>query len=138
MNNINYQFGIGIIGCGVIGNKRAKAIGKKAKLIACSDINDHRGKNLAQLFNAKFFDKWQDLIKLPEVDIVIVATPHNSLASITLAAIKLKKHVFVEKPAARSFKELESIIEVLTQSNIKVRVGFNHRYHPAIMKAKQI
>ena len=78
------------------------------------------------------------MIELPEVDIVVIATLHNSLAEITLAAINAGKHVLVEKPAARSATELEPAIAAAEKQNVKVHVGFNHRYHRALRKAKEI
>jgi predicted dehydrogenase len=60
------------------------------------------------------------------------------LAEITLAAILSNKHVLVEKPAARSSAELEQIMSPIESTNLKVRVGFNHRYHRSLLKAKEI
>jgi predicted dehydrogenase len=68
----------------------------------------------------------------------VVATLHDSLAEITLAAIHAGKHVLVEKPAARFPQELEPVMVAADQMGVKVRVGFNHRYHRAIRKAKQL
>ena len=131
-------FGIGIIGCGLIGQKRAKALGKDGWLVACADIDFKRAKALAKTSNAKAFGVWQELLKLSEVEIVIVATLHDSLAQITLAAIEAGKHVLVEKPAARNPKELNSVIMAAKQKGVKVRVGFNHRYHRSLRKAREI
>ena len=109
---MNKVFGIGIIGCGLIGQKRAKALGSGGQLVACADINIGRAEHLAKGSDAKVFDDWQALIALPEVDIVLVATLHDSLAEITLATVEAGKHVLVEKPAARSAAELEPVMAV--------------------------
>lgn len=138
MTKSNHVFGVGIIGCGLIGQKRANALGSGGKLIACADIAIDKAESLASRFNAKSFSDWRDLISMNEVDIVIISTLHDSLAEITLAAVNLGKNVLVEKPAARTSAELEPILTVLQQSVAKVRVGFNHRYHRALRKAKQI
>ena len=74
----------------------------------------------------------------PEVDVVVVATLHDTLAAITLAAVKAGKHVLVEKPAARSTAELEPVMAAAKKHGVKVHVGFNHRYHRALRKAKEI
>ena len=66
---------------------------------------------------------------------MVIATPHNALAEITLAAVKAGKHTLVEKPAACAARELEPILAALRQSQVCVRVGFNHRYHRAFQKA---
>ena len=130
--------GIGIIGCGLIGNKRAKALGTGGRLVACADLDAIRAERLAKDSGAKVFRDWRELVWLPQVDIVIVSTLHDSLAAITLAAIEAGKHVLVEKPAARSAAELEPAIAAAEQKGVKVHVGFNHRYHRALRKAKEI
>lgn len=138
MTEKNRVFGVGIIGCGLIGQKRANALGSGGKLIACADIVIDRATVLANRFNAKSFHDWRDLIAMNEVDIVIISTLHDSLAEITLAAVNSGKNVLVEKPASRTSAELEPILLALQQSSAKVHVGFNHRYHRAIRKSKEI
>lgn len=132
------EFGIGIIGCGLIGKKRAGSIGPQGRLLACADIDLSRAQNLAFPHDAVALNDWQDLLARPGIDIVIVSTLHDSLAEITLAAINAGKHVLVEKPAARSVEELIPVIVAAKKSNIKVHVGFNHRYHRSLQKAKEI
>lgn len=132
------KFGVGIIGCGLIGQKRASALGFGGQVVACADINLGRAEQLANRFGANAYANWRDLLALPEIDVVVIATLHDSLAEISLAAIKAGKHVLVEKPAARSAKELEPVMAAAKNANIKVHVGFNHRYHRSLQKAKAI
>lgn len=132
------RFGVGIIGCGLIGQKRAFALGVDGEVLACADVNRSKAEQLANRFSAKAYANWRDLLALPEIDAVVIATLHDSLAEISLAAIKAGKHVLVEKPAARSAKELEPVIAAAKSMNIKVHVGFNHRYHRSLQKAKEI
>ena len=115
----NKSFGIGIIGCGLIGQKRANSLGEGGSLVACADINKNRAKSLVDTTNATAFDDWQELLKLPEVELVVVATLHDSLAEITLAAIEAGKHILVEKPAARNTKELEPVIVAAKKRGLK-------------------
>lgn len=130
---------IGIIGCGLIGNKRASSLGKRGKVYACADIDVNKAEKLAAKTGASAFQDWKKLISIEELDVVIVSTLHNKLAEITIACIKNGKHVLVEKPAARNYKELNKVIELQKKhKNIKVRVGFNHRFHPAFIQAKKI
>ena len=130
--------GIGIIGCGLIGHKRAKALGGGGRLVACADIDINRAQSLAGTSGAKVFGDWGELITLKEVDVVVIATLHDTLATITLAAVEAGKHVLVEKPAARTMEELEPVIAAAKKNNKKVHVGFNHRYHRSLRKAKEI
>jgi len=135
---VTKTFNVAIIGCGLIGQKRSKAL-NNAKLIACADISVKSAQNLASQFSkCEVFDNWQDIVKHPDVDIVIIATPHNSLAEICRGAIVAKKHVLVERPAAKHFTELEGLIELANKNSVMVHVGFNHRYHRAFLKAREI
>jgi predicted dehydrogenase len=131
------SFGVGIIGCGLIGQKRAKSLGE-GRLVACADINDARVKALSANSGVKGFSDWRVLLTLPEVEIVIVATLHDSLAEITLAAIEAGKHVLVEKPAARNPAELVPVMVAAERYEVMVHVGFNHRYHRAFRKAREL
>ena len=131
------SFGVGIIGCGLIGQKRAKALGE-GRLLACADVNEARAHVLTGNTSAKIFTDWRELLNLPGVEVVVIATVHNSLAEITLAAVEVGKHVLVEKPAARTPAELEPIMKVAERGGVKVHVGFNHRYHRAFRKAREL
>lgn len=131
------SFGVGIIGCGLIGQKRAKSLGE-GQLVACADINEVRAIALAGNSGAKVFSDWRGLLLMPEVDIVVTAALHDSLAEITLAAIEEGKHVLVEKPAARNCAELAPVIAAAERSGVKVHVGFNHRYHRAFRRAREL
>jgi predicted dehydrogenase len=129
---------IGIIGCGLIGCKRAKEIGNNT-IRWSVDSDPLKAESMAESFpSAKTSNDWHSVIEDDSVDAVFVATTHNFLAPITLAAVEAGKHVLVEKPAALNVGELEPIIKKVKQKGVCVKVGFNHRYHSAFIKAKEI
>lgn len=129
---------VGIVGCGLIGQKRAKAL-SGSRLAACTDLSRERAERLAsQSPGCQVVDHWKQILDCKDVDIVVVATTHQSLVEITRAAISAGKHVLVEKPAARSARELRPILAAAGQSKTLVRVGFNHRYHLSLRKAHDI
>ncbi len=131
-------YGVAIIGCGLIGNKRAKVLGP-AKLVAAVDPISARAEQLAAAHvGCIAAADWEAFVNRPDVHIVIVATTNDQLAPITLAAIQNGKHVLVEKPAARSAAELRPVVEAAAASSVVVRVGFNHRFHPALLKSREI
>ena len=132
------SFNIGIIGCGLIGQKRSKSLGKIGKLIACSDIDIKKAKKIASNKRIKIFSDWRKLIKIKEIDIIIISTFHNKLSTILLEAYKRKKHIFVEKPAAKNFSEIKKVISKVNGNRIKIRVGYNHRYHPSVILSKKL
>ena len=126
------------MGCGIIGRKRSRALGS-ARLVVCADIAVERAKSLAAEFpGAAATADWRDAIRHPDADIVIVATTNDSLADITLSAVQAGKQVLVEKPAARFSGELKPVIDAARRAKRLVRVGFNHRYHPALRKAREL
>ena len=129
---------VGIVGCGLIGQKRAAALAG-AKLVACADVSLDRAQALAARHpGAAALADWRKLVALPGVQIVVVATPHDQLPLVTLGAIQAGKHVLVEKPAARTAEELDPAIAAARKAGVRVRVGFNHRYHPAFLRMQQI
>jgi predicted dehydrogenase len=138
MNGLNGSLGVGIIGCGFIGGKRAEALPAKDKLVSCADASVDRAQALARSSGAKAIGDWRLMIDDPAVDVVIVATTHNMLAEITLAAVNAKKHVLVEKPAGRFAAELEPLPSARDRNHVQVGVGFNHRHHRSLRKAKEL
>ena len=93
---------------------------------------------LARTAGAEAEHDWTRLVARPDVDLVIVATTNDALVPVTLAAISAGKHVLVEKPAARSSAELQPVIAAATRAGVRVRVGFNHRYHPGLSKTREL
>lgn len=138
MTKTDTPFGVGIVGCGLIGRKRAKAIGELGFLAACCDVDPVRAALLAGNSGAIVVKDWRELIEHPLVDIVVVATLHDSLAEITYNAASAGKQVLVEKPAAKHSSELSPVMSAARKYGVKIRVGFNHRYHRSVRKAKQI
>ncbi len=129
--------GVGIVGCGLIGRKRAAAL-CGARLAACADADAARAGSLAAPAGAAVCNGWRDLVCRDDVGIVVVATTNDALAEISIAALQAGKHVLVEKPAARNVAELDGVIAAARAAGRLVRVGFNHRYHPALRKAREI
>ncbi|MEO7145001.1 MAG: Gfo/Idh/MocA family oxidoreductase [Bryobacteraceae bacterium] len=128
-----------IIGCGLIGQKRLRALGAEHTLVAAADVNLERAEALArQSRGAVATADWRQAVERPDVDAVIVATTNDALAGIALAAIQAFKHVLVEKPAARHAGEILPLIAAAQAQKVCVQVGFNHRFHPAFQKAREI
>ncbi|MEW6221771.1 MAG: Gfo/Idh/MocA family oxidoreductase [Candidatus Hadarchaeota archaeon] len=129
---------VGIIGAGLIGNKRANNLGA-AKLLWVADVVAERAKKLAERHGCSFTSDWREVVEDDSVDIVIVSTTNNALAPVAIEAIKKGKHTLIEKPCARNPRELLGVINAARRHRgVKVKAGFNHRFHPALAKAKQI
>jgi len=131
------NIGVAIIGCGLIGHKRAAALGR-ARLVICVDTVKSKAENLAKKYGAESSSDWREALARADVKVVVVSTTNEALASVTKAAVKAGKAVLVEKPAARNVMEIDSVIKAARQTGALVRVGFNHRYHPALRRAHAI
>jgi predicted dehydrogenase len=135
---LSNQPGVAIVGCGLIGQKRAKALGG-ARLVVCADLVKERADRLAAtVAGCRSVADWKQAIADPAVSIVMVASQHDSLAEIAHGAVAAGKHVLIEKPAARRAAELAGLAEGAASNGCLVRVGFNHRYHRALQKAHQL
>jgi predicted dehydrogenase len=130
--------GVAIVGCGLIGQKRALALGG-CPLVICCDTQRIRAEELARRFpGAKAECDWSLAATNPEVEIVVVATTHDQLASVARLAAAAGKHVLIEKPGARRAGELDPVLCESERTGARVRVGFNHRYHRSLQAAHRI
>jgi predicted dehydrogenase len=127
---------IAIVGCGLIGRKRAQCLGGH-RLAAVTDVVRGRAEELAQPFGASVAASWDEIAARKDVDAVFVATPHDHLVPAAMAAVASGKHVLLEKPGARNAAELKPLLEAARRKGVVVKVGFNHRFHPAMLKAKE-
>ncbi len=134
----NAPLRVAIVGCGLIGQKRARAL-PGARLVACADVVPERASALAASAEGCLaYPGWREMLASAKCDLVIVATLHDSLAEIATAAASAGRHVLVEKPAGRRAAELEPVVRAAGKAGVLVRVGFNHRYHRALRKARAL
>lgn len=127
---------LAIVGCGLIGTKRANAASAHDILVVC-DRDEPRAEQLAQRTGARAVTDWREAVGA-DVDAVIVATTHDQLAAISLGAVEAGRHVLVEKPAGRELAEVQAIAAAAAKHKRIVKAGFNHRFHPAFLKAREI
>lgn len=126
-----------IVGCGAIGHKRARAL-SDATVTICCDVEIERARSLAKEHNADAMTDWREAVANSKVDVVLACAPPNMLPSIAAAAATAGKHVLIEKPGARCTAELEAVKTAAAGTRALVRIGFNHRYHRAFQKAREI
>ena len=126
---------VAIAGFGKIGQVREQELrkSKKAKVVAVYDIN--KPDNLSD--DITFCESYNDLLQ-QDIDAVFICTFNNVLANYTIMALQAGKHVFCEKPPARTSEELESVITVEKETGLVLKYGFNHRYHYSVIEAKKL
>jgi len=125
---------VAIVGCGLIGAKRAAALGPGDELIACYDVDPTASASLSERHGGAACSSFDELLGMAP-DIIIVATVHDQLAGLAERALLAGGHVLVEKPAGVSLAEIDRLIECQRDSGRLVKVGFNHRFHPGIARA---
>lgn len=130
--------GVGIIGCGFIGKKRALSLPTGARLVACFDIDADRALNLARVAGGETVASAEQLVAHPDVDLVVVATTHDLLPELGMLAVQAGRHVLLEKPGADRVAPLRSLQQAADSAGVVVRVGFNHRFHPALLRTRDI
>lgn len=135
---------VGIIGCGLIGNKRAAVIKNDptSVLRAASDVTVINAAALLQQCGAGAGSRacrdWRDMLNEEKLDAVIVATPNKYLKKISLWALQRGIHVLCEKPLGRNHWESGRMVKVAGEHGAILKTGFNHRHHPAIFKAHDL
>jgi predicted dehydrogenase len=126
---------IGIAGYGKIGQVRASEINKNphTELVAVYDIKEPEILSDA----VKFCDSFEELLN-EDIDAIFICAFNDVLADFTSQSLKAGKHVFCEKPPARTSEELKEVIETEKRTNLVLKYGFNHRYHYSVIEAKKL
>ena len=128
-----HKYNCSIIGYGYMGEIRKKT------------IDDHPDLNLVSIYDPKIKNESKLFINSIEsifnenTDIIFVCTPNKLIPDLVVKSLKNGKHVFCEKPPGLGFNDIKKI-QKAEKENLKNKLmfGFNHRYHPGVMKAKSI
>ena len=125
---------VAVIGCGLIGRRRAGVVSEDASSVLASvvDSNAALASEAGAEFGCEWNADWRPVVARGDVDAVVIATPNAFLAPIAIEALRAGKHVLLEKPMGRTLAEAREIAAVAAGAGRLVKVGFNHRYHPAL------
>jgi predicted dehydrogenase len=131
---------VGIIGCGLIGRKRADALAAfpMDKLITVCDIDGERASTLAMDFHCECEADWRYLVQRKDVDVIINSSINKVLEEISVGALQQGKHVLCEKPLGRNAAEAQRMVDAAQKNHVLLKTGFNHIFHPALWKAKEL
>lgn len=125
---------VAVAGCGLIGTKRAGALGAADELVGCFDVSAAKAEEFARVHETRVCASIEQLLDLRPT-VVIVAVSHDALAGLCERALQAGAHVLVEKPAGMGVAQVERLIDVERDSKRRVKVGFNHRFHPGLARA---
>ncbi len=81
---------------------------------------------------------WEKLVTRSDIDLIDITAPSNVHKQIAIAAAKNGKHIFCEKPLALSVGDAREILAAAQAAGVKHQIGFNYRFAPAILLAKQL
>ena len=131
---------VGIIGAGRVGIDwhLPDILAAGGEVIALADSVPGRAARLAaQTGVPRAFDDYQELLAMPEVDVVAVTTPPVSHAEIAIAALKAGKHVYMEKPPTMNAAEMIRVAEAARQSGQLLISGSNRIFEPEVQALKR-
>jgi predicted dehydrogenase len=125
---------VAVVGCGLIGAKRVQALAPSDELVGCWDVSVSATESFARDHDTHASASIEDLLAR-EPDVVVVAVSHDALTDLAERALLAGAHVLVEKPAGLGSAQIERLIRAERASARRVKVGFNHRFHPGLMRA---
>jgi len=135
---INKKLKVGIAGYGIVGKRRRIHIDKNPYMetVCVSDITFSDSGKFQD--GVEYFTNYKHLFQ-KEMDVLFVSLPNYLAAEATIEGLEHDCHVFCEKPPARTVAEVEKVIEVEEKyPELKLKYGFNHRYHDSVKEAKDI
>ncbi|MEL0083969.1 MAG: Gfo/Idh/MocA family oxidoreductase [Gammaproteobacteria bacterium] len=131
---------LGIVGLGLAGSIMAHNLGrhKSVRLVAACDLHQDALAAFAADFDAFVTTNVDELLALPELDAVYIATPHQLHRPHALAAARQGKHIVVEKPLALTLDDCDQIIAAIAASGVQLVVGHTHSFDPAVAHMAEI
>ena len=126
---------VGIAGYGVVGKRRHQFIDSHLSLKVVAVCDQTYSEVKIDENGIKCLTNYHDLLK-EDIDILFVCLPNDIAAEVTIAGLNKNLHVFCEKPPGRNVEDIKRVIDVENlHPNLKLKYGFNHRYHESVKLA---
>lgn len=128
---------VGIAGYGIVGKRRRLFIDQHPDMVTYA-VCDQNFTDDAVLDDVRCHRIYSDLLKEP-LDALFVTLPNYLAAEVTIAGLERGLHVFCEKPPGRTVQDIRDVIAVEKRHpHLKLKYGFNHRYHESVKEAKKV
>ena len=138
-DNGNYK--VGIVGCGRISGHHCRSIKSVdgLEIVAVSDLIIEKAEAYGVEFEIPFFTSYRNMLEeLPEIDIVVVATPSGMHFEHSLEFLeKYGKHVIIEKPTFMCPDELIKAYNIAEDNGLHIFPVFQNRYNKAVQRIKR-
>jgi len=137
------KLGVGIIGTGWVSGEyiRAFKLNPNTEVVAIASRDKMKAAAKAkeyQLESCWYFTDPEEMMKLPEVDIVCICTPNFMHAEQTIMAASYGKHIVIEKPIAIHWSDMKKMKEAVDKAGVTTIVGFVLRWNPLFMTIKKL
>ena len=129
---VKRKINVGVVGMG-IGWYHCDIFRKvpEANIMAICDANPERANAAQKEFGATYkFTKYEDMLKVEELEAIVIGTPNFLHKPMTIAALKSGKNVLCEKPMALNSREAKEMVDTAKKEKKKLMVHFNYRYVP--------
>lgn len=127
------MYNVGILGYGYMGQIREKFFNAHPKCRVTSIFHTEKIQG-----DFEYVEDWEKIVDDPKIDLISVCLPNHLTKKVVVRSLGMGKHVLAEKPPGISVADVKEMIDAEKSSAKKLKFGFNHRYHPAIMKAKEL
>lgn len=128
-----------IIGCGRIANRHAEHISKRGELVAVCDIKENRAKELAELYNARYYINIVDLLQKEKgVDLISICSPNGLHAKQTIQSLNAGFNVLCEKPMALNVQDCGKMINASLKANRRLFIVKQNRFNPPVKAVKEL
>ncbi len=77
-------------------------------------------------------DSYEQILRDPDIDAVVLATPHSQHQAQALAAAAARKHIFVEKPITLDLASAHVVVDAARKAGVVLAVGLARRFHPSL------
>jgi predicted dehydrogenase len=137
----NKKIRVGVIGCGYWGPNLVRNLSQTpdCEVAVLCDASEQRLRHMKKLYpSVAVTPKMEDVLDDPTVNAVIIATPVRFHYPMAKAALNAGKHVFIEKPMARTVAECEELIGLSESKGLVLMVGHTFMFSPAVSRMKEI
>jgi len=141
MKNNKKTIKLGLVGCGYWGPNLVRNLRQApdCELKTLCDTSESRLNHMRRLYpEVLMTNQFSDLLQDSELDAIAIATPVRFHYEMAKAALSLGKHVFIEKPMARTVAEAEELQSLAEQRGLVLMVGHTFLFSPAVRRMKEI
>ena len=143
------EIGVGMLGYAFMGKAHTNAYKKipylmypppaLPRLVAICGRNEEAVAEAARRYGYEgYYTDWRQMLENDRIQLFDNGGPNNMHAEPCIAAAQAGKHVFCEKPLARTAEEARMMLDAVTKAGVKHQVAFNYRFVPAVRQARNL